>query len=1064
MAAPYLWYLFDKVRSLTRSGNLFRHENILQDQSSLKRILNQSGDFMNFSQQASLIDQTNLQINRLERYKDFDQMDETGEIFQALDMYADEASLIDPEKKHSIMVRSSSATVKKTIEDFLYNTLMIDHWLRPWIRSLCKYGDLALEIIPTRDRTGVASLRPMSIYNFTRVETKYGDLVGFFHQDALTPTPEFFHPWQVMHCRLISLENIYRPYGKSILEGARKHFKQLRLMEDAALIYRICLKGDSRVWTPTGYKYIRDVKPGDTVYSFSKDLKLKETKVIYSKCNGNDKLYTIRSMHREITGNATHPVLVECPDGSAKYVDMADIIPGVHKLITPAAPENKDYVQLEHPKTKTMARLAQAIKLEAGMAYIGRKIGINKKQHIEQFLDDTHLLEEGKATAIIEYAGGDPGNLEISKAWAGGNGEKEFYPPVVADEKFARWFGFMIGDGYVSQRKNGALNEVGFACGDDSEINEFYRNLFSTYVGASASGYKNGRLNKYYTYSKAFAEFMGVNGYIGGAHNKRIPEWVWRSPRSVQEAFIDGYVDADGHRKIFKGGVTESIELCCCNKLLMEDFKELCHKLGWRVGKVRERERKAHIIEGNREIKSTISYELHLSKTPQKMSENVLSVERAGEDLVYDIGVDSDEHNFAVDGCIVHNTRAPEKRVFTIPVGNMPSHEISGYMVDIARSMKKKQFLDPGTGNVNERWNPLIQEDDFFLPKRADGEQPSIDTLPGAENLDQIADIEYFKKKMVSALKIPMSRVGIGDTAEADSKPLSQSAPEFAKAIQHIQREMALSIKKVVIVHMALMGYSLDQLKDFDLYMAASSSVDALFRIEAWQTRADIIDKLKSTEMFSDSWIMENFTDLTSDEISDMEEERRLQAELQQLMGGGGGGPGMGGLGGGPSGGLGPPGGMDLGGGLGGGLGEPPGGGLGGGPLGMPEDKTNEKLKIINEELTAVEYELSKLDNDSRKIIIEDKIKEYKDRRRDKRSVVLENDVRGASKFQYLMEHNEFDGLKYKTDSGKELLIESPIDKKDLVEALEDTKRLIGEDNVPIIGTPETITDMDIPK
>ncbi len=646
MAAPYLWYLFDKVRALTRSGNLFRHENILQDQSSLRRIINASGEFMNFSQQASLIDQTNLQINRLERYKDFDQMDEVGEISLALDMYADEASLIDPEEKHSVMVKSSSRVVKETIEDFLYNTLMVDHWLRPWLRALCKYGDLALEIIPTRDRTGVASLRPMTIYNFTRVETKYGDLIGFFHQDSLSPTPEFFHPWQVMHCRLIALENIYRPYGRSILEGARKHFKQLRLMEDAALIYRI--------------------------------------------------------------------------------------------------------------------------------------------------------------------------------------------------------------------------------------------------------------------------------------------------------------------------------------------------------------------------------------------------------------------------------TRAPEKRIFTIPVGNMPTHEISGYMVDIARSMKKKQFLDPATGDVNERWHPLIQEDDFFLPKRGDGEQPTIDTLPGAENLDQIADIEYFKKKMISALKIPMSRVGIGDTAEADSKPLSQTAPEFAKAIQHIQREMALCLKKVVIVHMALMGYSLDQLKDFELYMAASSSIDALYRIEAWQTRADIMDALKSTEMFTDAWIMEHFTNLTADEIDEMEEERRLQMELQQLMGGGPGGPGgpggggggidLGamGLGGGPGGGMGGPGGP--GGGPGGGMGGPPGAGMGGGPTGMPED------------IQAINAELDQLERREKKILIEEKVQQFHDQRRKRRKAREESTtkkIKGSSKYGYLLEHAELDGLEYKRGEEK-LIIESQVEKSDIDEIIEETRRLLNEDVIPPSGD-DTIKESDLP-
>ena len=143
-----MWQLFDRIRALTRSGNIYRHENLFQDQSSMDRIVH-AGEFLNFSQQRSIIDQTNLQINRLERYKDFDQMDEVGEITLALDMYADEASLIDPEEKHAIMCKSPERTVKEAVEDFLYNTLMVDHWLRPWIRYLCKYGDLGFEIITT---------------------------------------------------------------------------------------------------------------------------------------------------------------------------------------------------------------------------------------------------------------------------------------------------------------------------------------------------------------------------------------------------------------------------------------------------------------------------------------------------------------------------------------------------------------------------------------------------------------------------------------------------------------------------------------------------------------------------------------------------------------------------------------------------------------------------------------------------------------------------------------------------------------------------------------------------
>jgi hypothetical protein len=57
----------------------------------------------------------------------------------------------------------------------------------------------------------------------------------------------------------------------------------------------------------------------------------------------------------------------------------------------------------------------------------------------------------------------------------------------------------------------------------------------------------------------------------------------------------------------------------------------------------------------------------------------------------------------------------------------------------------------------------LIQEDDFFLPRRPDGTGPDVDVLPGGENVDKIADIEYFKKKMIAPTKIPFARVGIGE-------------------------------------------------------------------------------------------------------------------------------------------------------------------------------------------------------------------------------------------------------------------------------------------------------------
>ena len=249
---PSTWLAFDRIRALTRTSNVFQAERIFQDQSNLDS-LTAGGQFLDLNDQSLILDQTNLQINRLERYKDYEQMDQTGEVSLALDLYADEASLVDPERKHTLIIRAQTKRIKKELEELFYNTLQWDTYCRPTIRYLCKYGDMPYEIVMNNSRDGISSLRFMNVYNFTRIETRHGDLVGFYYMDPLVSEPQFFHPWQIMHCRLTSFENIYHPYGRSILDGGRKAFKQLRLMEDAALIYRITRAPEKRKFTiPVG--------------------------------------------------------------------------------------------------------------------------------------------------------------------------------------------------------------------------------------------------------------------------------------------------------------------------------------------------------------------------------------------------------------------------------------------------------------------------------------------------------------------------------------------------------------------------------------------------------------------------------------------------------------------------------------------------------------------------------------------------------------------------------------------------------------------------------------------
>jgi hypothetical protein len=635
------WQLFDRLAAFFKNQNLYRRESLFIDQHQLDRI-SSGGQLLNFANQNALLEQTNLQINRLERYKDFDQMDEVGEIKLALDLYAAEASLLDPELKHAITIKAKSNRVKEELEDLFYETLMIDNQLRPMIRYLCKFGDFPAEIIPTKTRNGVMNFKFMNVYNFTRIETKYGDLVGFFFQDQHVGDPVFLHPWQVMHLRLTSFENIYHPYGRSLLDGARKHFKQLRLMEDAALIYRI--------------------------------------------------------------------------------------------------------------------------------------------------------------------------------------------------------------------------------------------------------------------------------------------------------------------------------------------------------------------------------------------------------------------------------TRAPEKRVFTIPVGNIPTPEVEQYIESIARQFKKKQFFDPSTGDVNERWHPLIQEDDFWLPQRADGTGPTITTLPGAENLDDIKDIEYFKKKMVSALKIPFDRVGLGEGPSTEDRSLAAVDPTFAKEVQWIQREVAVGLKKIAIVHLALAGFKEEDLRDFDIHMTASSAIDELYRIETWQSRANVIESLRATEMFPKRWILKRFTNMTDDEIDEMDEE---MADAQAAM------PGMEAMSGGA---------------MGGGLPMPPGGeealppgepvplDIGGPP--MPGGEGPGAMPPLPEGYDAdLEQQLilehKKYEEAQRKPINEDRVYSGYDHYATNLSNKI-SEARLNSGYKNMLNNCQLDGLgSYDEDdaSKKEehCLIESYLGKEIITEAKEQARLLLTEDEQDLVVEDDKITQRDLP-
>jgi hypothetical protein len=179
------------------------------------------------------------------------------------------------------------------------------------------------------------------------------------------------------------------------------------------------------------------------------------------------------------------------------------------------------------------------------------------------------------------------------------------------------------------------------------------------------------------------------------------------------------------------------------------------------------------------------------------------------------------------DAMVVYRvTRAPERRVFKIPVGRLPTAAAEQLLERQRHKFRKKNLVNSRTGDIDWRANSMAPDEDFFVASYADGTATEIDTLPGADNLGEVDDVKYFKGKIFAALKIP--RIYLQDEeigTDSTRQNLSQQDIRFSRTIERVQSHIIEGLKKIAIVHLMLRGYKKKDLSDFDILLTPPSSV-----------------------------------------------------------------------------------------------------------------------------------------------------------------------------------------------------------------------------------------------
>lgn len=185
------------------------------------------------------------QYSRLARYSDYNEMESMAEIGSALDIYADE-TCSKGEYGDIIKIESSNEQIRKSLTDLFYDVLNIEFNAWTWIRNLCKYGDQFL-LVDHHPDYGVLGALPMPVNEIEREEGWNPEDPTQYRYRWVTQGNRIMENWQVVHFRLLGNDN-YLPYGSSILEPARRVWRQLILLEDAVMVYRIVRSPERRVF------------------------------------------------------------------------------------------------------------------------------------------------------------------------------------------------------------------------------------------------------------------------------------------------------------------------------------------------------------------------------------------------------------------------------------------------------------------------------------------------------------------------------------------------------------------------------------------------------------------------------------------------------------------------------------------------------------------------------------------------------------------------------------------------------------------------------------------------
>ena len=337
-----------------------------------------------------------------------------------------------------------------------------------------------------------------------------------------------------------------------------------------------------------------------------------------------------------------------------------------------------------------------------------------------------------------------------------------------------------------------------------------------------------------------------------------------------------------------------------------EGIKELRYIDPRKIRKVREVQKDRDPKTGASVIKSIAEYYVYNDRgtTTQTYTAQVNQGLRISSDAVINInsGLMDAKNTFVIsyihkaikplnqlrmieDAVVIYRlSRAPERRIFYIDVGNLPKGKAEQYLRDVMVKYRNKMVYDATTGELRDDRKHMSMLEDFWLPRREGGKGTEITTLPAGQNLGELEDVKYFRNKLLNALNVPIARlepqqsggmIGIGRSTE-----VTRDEAKFAKFVQRLRNKFTHIFDEALSVQLTLKGIcTREEWEEFkeDIYydFQKDNNFVELRDAELLRERINLLTQVDPFvgRYYSADWVKRHILQLTKEQIEEMDKE-----------------------------------------------------------------------------------------------------------------------------------------------------------------------------------------------